>query len=88
MATLAASMPKAGPGAGWVMAYIEILSAEYHLSLSEVALGLPLEAGLALLEARACRLNPRYAIGYVERAIWRARDACRAELEKAFRIVP
>ncbi len=88
VAALAAAMPKAGPGAGWVMAFIEILCAEYRFTLTEVILGLPLEAGLALIEARACRINPRYAIGYIERAIWRARDECRADLEKVYRIIP
>lgn len=85
---LAAHLPKPGPGCGWKMAYVEILCAEYRMDLATVFLGLPMEAGLALLEARACRVNPRNAIGYIERSIWRAREACRAELERQYRIIP
>ena len=50
---------------------------------------LPLGAGLALLEARGCRLHPDLShIGYIDRAIITARNACRRELLSHYRLVP
>lgn len=71
------------------MSYIETLLHEYHfLDLQSVRLRLPLAAGLQLLEARACRLAPDHAIGFVEREIMRARAAVRAWYEERFDIIP
>lgn len=58
------------------------------MPLRLIILGLEVEAGLALLEGRAARLNPKAATGYIDRAVYRARDAKRAELETRYTIVP
>lgn len=81
-------MPQAVPGAGWVMAYIELMMHEYRFTRHELLFDLPVEAGGALLEARAARLNPGGTVGWVQRCIVRARDQMRAWLEQHFDILP
>lgn len=81
-------LPKQGPPCGWLVAYVETLTACHHMSLRSIFFQLPVEAGLALLEGRAARLNPKGSGGYIDRAIWQARDACRAELERTHTIIP
>lgn len=70
---------RSGPACGWVMAYLETLLSTYpQFSLSDLRGGtgaakpLPLAAGLALLEARACRLDPEHSISFVDRRIMQA----------------
>lgn len=58
------------------------------MDLRFIFLGLEVEAGLALLEARAARINPKAATGFVDRCIWRARAAARAAAESMYTIVP
>lgn len=60
----------------------------HHLPLRLVCLGLEMEAGLALLEARHARLSPKTATGYVDRMVFRARAAVRAAFEKTHTILP
>jgi hypothetical protein len=61
--------------------------AEYGLSLP-AAFRLSVSAGLCLLEARACRLDPKNAQGWLSRQILRARAAARAALLEAHDILP
>ena len=64
------------------MAFVEVLHGEYHHSLRRIFFGTEVEVGLALLEARAARMNPKEASGYIDRAILRARhEAQRQALE-------
>lgn len=58
------------------------------MNLRFIFLGLEVEAGLALLEARAARINPKAATGYVDRCIWRARAEARRQAETMYTIVP
>lgn len=58
------------------------------MPLRHIFFSLPLPAGLALLEARAARLNPAGHGGFIDRAIWTARDQCRAALELTHTILP
>lgn len=58
------------------------------MSLRQVFFALEVEAGAALIEARACRLRPDVAVGFVDRLVYRARDACRASFEKTHTITP
>lgn len=71
-----------GPACGWVLAYVETLLATYpQFTLEDIRGGkdarkpLPLAAGLALLEARACRLDPEHSISFVDRRIMAANAA-------------
>ena len=58
------------------------------MSLSAI-FRLPVVAGLELIEARRSRLQPDASrIGYVDRCIINARNACRADLERRYTIVP
>lgn len=59
---------------------------EYAMSLSAV-FSLSFPAGVALLEARQCRLNPGVQLGWIDRAIIAARNACRRRLTSLYRIV-
>ena len=61
---------------------------EYGMNLRMIFLGLEMEAGLALLEARGCRLNPGRSLGYIDRAVFRARDAAYEELQRTHDILP
>lgn len=74
-----------GPACGWALAYLEALMAEYGLSLGG-AFRLSFPAGLALLEARACRLYPGQGLGYIDRAIIAARNAARRRLLTSHRM--
>jgi hypothetical protein len=76
-----------GPGAGWVMSYVEVLAAEYHMKPHHSVFGISLALGFALLDARACRMGAN-TIGYVERAIVNARARCERWLHENFEIVP
>lgn len=77
-----------GPPCGWVLAYIETLASEYHMTLAAI-FRLPVTAGLALLEARSCRLYPTAdRISYVERCIISARAARRRELLSQYTLIP
>jgi hypothetical protein len=58
------------------------------MTLRSIVFRLPVAAGLALIEARAARLNPAGHGGFVDRSIWRARDQCRADLETTHIIIP
>lgn|GEM_PF-5191287 len=50
---------------------------------------LPLPAGLALLEARSCRLSPDAArISYLDRCIYNARAACRERILQHYTLTP
>lgn len=60
--------------------------AEYSYTLRD-ATRLSFPAGLALLEARACRLFPGQGITYIDRAIIAARNATRARLSRSHRLV-
>lgn len=66
---------------------------EYHLPL-EYIVGrdprkfLSLDAGLALIDARRERLHPGSTIGYLHRAVARARDAVRTWHEERHTILP
>lgn len=60
--------------------------AEYSLSLG-LAFRLSFTAGLALLEARACRLFPGQGITYIDRAIIAARNATARRLRATHDIV-
>jgi len=61
---------------------------EYRLSLSQV-FRLPVPVGSELLEARINRLHPDLGrSSYMDRAIVAARNACRRDLLKRFRLVP
>lgn len=66
---------------------------EYHLPLAFI-LGadprhqLSVDAGLALLDARRERLHPGTTLGYIHRAVARARDAVRSWHEERHTIVP
>lgn len=72
-----------GPGVsgpGWVLQYIETLMAEHHLPLpfilgSDPAHFLPVDTGLALLNARRERLHPGSVPSYAAGAIAAARKA-------------
>lgn len=77
----------ASGGAGWAMAFVECLMAEYRMELWYVVLALEVEVGAALIEARAARLAPGAGAGYVDRAVLDARAAKEAELRARFRIV-
>ena len=70
------------------MSYIETLLHAHHMSLRSIFFTLEMEAGLALLEARAARLNPKGASGFIDRAVYRARDRARSEIEKNHTIIP
>ena len=79
-------MASAGPPCGWVVTYIELLMSEYRLSLSQV-FRLPVPVGSELLEARINRLHPDLGRNsYMDRAIVAARNACRRDLLKRFRL--
>jgi hypothetical protein len=79
---------EAGPPCGWVLAYIEALASEYHMSLPAI-FRLSVTAGLALLEARLCRLHPSLdRVSYVERCIIAARNQCRRDLLSRFTLIP
>lgn len=61
------------------MAYIETLLSSYsQFALEDIRGGtnagkpLPLATGLALIEARACRLDPEHSISFIDRRIMRA----------------
>ncbi len=70
------------------MSYVETLMATYpQFNLWTLFHELPLVAGLALLEARRCRLDPRGAIGYVDRCVMRANAETKAWFEARFDIV-
>ena len=78
-----------------MLAYIETLLGAYpQLDLEGIRGGtgarkpLPLAAGLALLEARACRLDPDHAISFVDRRIMAANAAVRAWYEERYDIIP
>jgi len=73
---------------GWVLAYVESIASTYAMTLRAIFFALPLPAGLALIEARAARINPRASGGFIDRAIWTARDQCRAEIERTHHILP
>jgi len=75
-----------GPACGWVLAYVETLASEYQLPLASI-FRLPFAAGLALLEARACRLHPGHGLSYIDRAIVSARNATRRRLLTTHRLV-
>lgn len=86
---------RSGPACGWVLAYIETLLATYpQLDLENIRGGtrapkpLPLAAGLALLEARACRRDPGHAISFVDRRIMAANAAVRTWYEERYDIIP
>lgn len=79
-------MPESGPASGWVIAYLELLASEYGFTVPHILLELPVEAGSALLEARAARLNPGNTIGFVQRSIIVARTRMRNWLEANFDI--
>lgn len=77
----------AATGAGWAMAFIECLMAEYRLELWYVCLALPVETGSALLEARAARIAPGSGVGYVDRCVLEARAATEARIRATHRII-
>ncbi|MES2596383.1 MAG: hypothetical protein V4662_13645 [Verrucomicrobiota bacterium] len=58
------------------------------MNLRTVFLGLEMEAGLALLEARHSRISPKTASGFVDRLVTRAREQVRAAYEKTHIILP
>lgn len=87
MSEWAAAQGKRGPACGWVLAYVEVLHGAYHYSLRRVFFGMEIEAGLALLEARAARLNPKEATGYIDRAIMRARHQAQRDALKTHTII-
>lgn len=79
-------MRSSGPPCGWVLAYIEVMMSEYHMSLPGI-FRLSVHAGFALLEARSCRLAPSpNTISFLDRAIIAARAACRREILKHYRL--
>lgn len=70
------------------MAYLETLLSEYAtFTLTHIYTQLPLATGLALLEARQCRLHPRQAIGFVDRAVMRANAETKAWFETHYHIL-
>ncbi len=71
-----------------MLCYVETLMSEYHMPLPTL-FRLPVSAGFELLEARGWRLFPSLdRVSYIDRAIIRARNRKRAELEGHFQIVP
>jgi hypothetical protein len=77
------------------MAYIETLLSTYpQFSLSDIRGGkdaakpLPLAAGLVLLEARACRLDPEHSISFVDRRIMQANAEVWAWYAERYDIIP
>lgn len=86
---------RSGPACGWVMAYIETLLSTYPmLELADIRGGtgarrpLPLAAGLALLEARACRLDPQHTISFVDRQVIKANAEVREWYAARYDIIP
>lgn len=61
---------------------------DHHLTLPQVWYGLEMEALLALLEARSSRLNPSRAVGFVDRYVSRAIEACRRRLAQDYDFTP
>lgn len=80
-------MAPAGPACGWVLAYLDgLLSSYAHLTLAS-AFRLSLSAGLALLEARSCRLYPGQTLSHIDRAIIAARNRTRRHLLATHRLI-
>jgi hypothetical protein len=70
------------------MAYVETLMSEYApMSLTHILLELPLVAGMALLEARRCRLDPAHAIGWQDRLVMRANAETRRWFETHYEVI-
>ena len=81
-------MAESGPPCGWALAYIEALMSEYSMSLASI-FRMPVSAGLALLEARMCRLSPSLdRVSYVDRCIIAARNKCRRDLLERYTLIP
>jgi hypothetical protein len=69
------------------MAYVETLLSEYaQLTLPHILADLPLVTGLALLEARRTRLDPRTAVGWVDRCVIKANAETKAWFEARYQI--
>lgn len=65
-----------------MLSLVEVSLSDYAFSLRRIFFALEVESLLALLEARAARMNPKEASGYIDRAIMRARhEAQRQALE-------